>query len=202
MWRMSGKEERPEELKGLEAALADLVPRVEGFDRERLIFEAGRASAMAEMGRLPSPPTPLPKGEGRERAPSLLPKGEGRRGWAWPAAFSAMTALAATFLVMLISRPGPEVAQLPAEPSAPAAVEDRPQVAGLNNGSSPPPVSSDSAVYDLRLWQRALMHGIDLSAEPAVPRWSGVQMARAPASVLQLERELMQESLSALGDRT
>jgi hypothetical protein len=192
---MSGKEERSEELNGLEAALAALVPRVEGFDRERLIFEAGRASAMAEMGlaQSPSPPAPLPKGEGRN---------EPRRRWAWPAALAAMTAVAAMLLVMVISRPGPQIVRLPAEPSAPSVVDDRPQVAGLNHGGNSPPVASDSAVYDRRLRQRLLMHGIDLSAEPAAPRTSGIEMVRAPTSMLQLERELIEASLNPLGDRT
>ncbi len=73
---MSAQENRCEGMRPFETALAALAPRVEGFDRERLIFLAGRAAAL--------------------------------RGWRWPAAFSAMTAVAAALLVMLCIRPQPK----------------------------------------------------------------------------------------------
>jgi hypothetical protein len=194
---MSGEEERSEDLKALEAALAALVPRVEGFDRERLIFEAGRASALAEFDRdAPSPPAPLPKGEGRRQPPAPLPKRERRvlvawplnalRRWGWPAAFSAMTAVAATLLVALMTRPEPQVASRPAEPPVPAPIGVLP---------AEPPAQAPTDAYDWRLRERALLHGIDLWADPVVPQASGVEMARAPSSVLQLQRELMKESV-------
>jgi hypothetical protein len=193
---MSGEEERSEELKGLEAALAALAPRVEGFDRERLIFEAGRAAAMAEMGLAPKAHGLQPVGVEAAEAPPPCPP---RRRWAWPAAFSAMTAVAAMLLVMLIARPKPQMAERTAEPpaSVPAAEDVSPATRPVE---TPPQVSS--IVYDRRLRQRALMHGIDLWAEPSIPRASGIQMAKAPTSMLQLERELIKESLHRLGDRT
>ena len=162
---MSPEEERSEDLKALEAALA---PRVEGFDRERLIFEAGRASAMAES-TLDSRPSTL-----------------GQR--AWPAAFSAMTAVAATLLVMLVTRPEPQVADREVGPSAPATTGVLPAEPATET-----PAQAFSIAYDRSLRARALMHGIDLWAEPAVPQASGLEMARAPSSVLQLQQELMKE---------
>jgi hypothetical protein len=162
---MSPEGERSEDLKALEAALAALVPRVEGFDRERLIFEAGRASAMAEMVSRP-----------------LV------RRWAWPTAFSAMTALAATLLVMLVSRPEPQVAQREVGPSAPVTTGVLPAEPATET-----PAQAVSLAYDHPLRARVLMHGIDLWAEPAVPRSSGLEMARAPSSMLQLQQELMKE---------
>ena len=170
---MSPEEERSEDLKALEAALA---PRVEGFDRERLIFEAGRASAMAES-TLDSRPSTL-----------------GQR--AWPAAFSAMTALAAALLVMLVTRPEPQVAEQAIRPPFPDDTQaTRPAPPATRHA---PPATrhplEPPAVGDRRIQQRALMHGIDLWAEPAVPRSSGLEMARAPSSVLQLQQELMKES--------
>jgi hypothetical protein len=92
---MSKQEKQSSELTPFEASLAGLKPRVEGFDRERLIFLAGQASVLRERGD-----TPAVKGT----APFLL----GR--WGWPAAFSAMTAIAATLLVMVCTRPTASVA--------------------------------------------------------------------------------------------
>lgn len=68
------------DLQALEAALASLAPRPAAIDRDRLMYEAGRASVstvqMVTHGR-----------------------------WAWPAAFSAMSALAASLFLVLMLRP-------------------------------------------------------------------------------------------------
>jgi hypothetical protein len=83
---MSHEENRPEDLKALEAALAALVPRGDRLQRDRLMFLAGRAAASR-------------------------PGAAVSRRWAWPAAFSAMTAVAASLLVMLVTRPGPQIVE-------------------------------------------------------------------------------------------
>jgi hypothetical protein len=79
--------EDPHELKSFEAMLAALVPRDDRLDRERLAFLAGQASVAANVDA------------SRPRV----------GGWqhhsAWPAAFAAMSALAATLLIVLVARP-------------------------------------------------------------------------------------------------
>ncbi len=84
---MSQQELNNEELAAIEAALSSVGPKPSRLDRDRVMFLAGRASGLAEM----------------------RPRGEATR-WAWPAAFGAMTAVAATLLVMVVSRPQAEVA--------------------------------------------------------------------------------------------
>ncbi|HJT31371.1 MAG TPA: hypothetical protein VJ783_04925 [Pirellulales bacterium] len=70
----------PSDLQALEAALASLAPRPATIDRDRLMYEAGRAS----VSTVPAAP-------------------HGR--WAWPAAFSAMSAIAASLFLALVLRP-------------------------------------------------------------------------------------------------
>ncbi len=107
---MSEQERLPEDLKALEAQLASLVPRTDRLDRERLIFLAGRESAVAEHAR---------------------PARRAGR-WTWPAAFAAMTAVAAALMVMLLVQPDPEVVtrfvEVPAEPARPDTIVPAPQV--------------------------------------------------------------------------
>jgi hypothetical protein len=80
-------QKRSIELQSFEARLAQLSPRGDRLDRERLIFLAGQASvANEDFGRLPAGP-------------------DWRRHAGWPAAFATMSAVAATLLVMLIMRP-------------------------------------------------------------------------------------------------
>jgi hypothetical protein len=75
------------ELQSFEARLARLSPRDDRLDRERLAFLAGQAS-MSSDASCSSPPI-----QGWRRHP------------AWPAAFAAMSALAATLLAILLARP-------------------------------------------------------------------------------------------------
>jgi hypothetical protein len=77
-------------LKSFEARLAALSPRDDRLDRERLMFLAGRASVESR----PTPSRPSPR-------PSPLEHK------AWPAAFAAMTTLAAALLVILVTRSEP-----------------------------------------------------------------------------------------------
>jgi len=188
---MSREEERSEDLKAFEAALAALFPRVEGFDRERLIYEAGRASGRAESReRRVESQEPGRRRSALDSRPSTL------RHWAWPGAFSAMTAVAATLLAMLLMRPEPQMAtQAVSAPVAEDTLATR--HSPLATGHSPLATGHSSeppAVGDRGIAQRALMHGIDLSAQPVLPRSGGLQMASVPASVRELQRELMKES--------
>lgn len=77
---MSNSEE-PRDLKSFEAKLAAFVPRDDRLDRERLIFLAGQAS-MAKTSAA-----------GWKRHPI------------WPTAFATMSAVAATLLFLLVTRP-------------------------------------------------------------------------------------------------
>jgi len=99
-----------------------------------------------------------------------------------------MTALAATLLVMLVSRPEPQVADPVQAPSSAAQTASQP---AIPRSETP---ATTLAYIDRPLRDRMMMHGIDLWAEPAVPQSSGLEMARAPSSVLQLQQELMKES--------
>jgi hypothetical protein len=110
------EEKQSAEMKQFEAALAALTPRTDRLDRDRLMFLAGQQSIESARSNLPSP-----IGRGTQRVPG----GEGkRRLGTWPAAFAAMTVVAAALLVMLISRPGSKdsenIVKYPALPSAPA----------------------------------------------------------------------------------
>lgn len=74
-------------LESFAASLAALSPRA-SLDRDRLMYLAGQAS----VGRV------------------LVDQASRRpRRWAWPVAFSTMTAVAACLLVLLASRPEPKV---------------------------------------------------------------------------------------------
>jgi hypothetical protein len=118
------EQDLPPELKAIEAELASLRPRTDRLDRERLIFLAGQQSVAG--GHISAT------------------KRARRRGW--PTAFAAMTAVAATLLVMLLLRPEPQVevriVKVPVErrgsgEAAPGANAPKPPGEGPRHG--PPP---------------------------------------------------------------
>lgn len=76
-----------------EAKLAALAPRAGQFERDRLMFQAGRASLSA-----------APADQSGRHWQSA-------RRWGWPAAFSGMAALAASLLLVLVTRPAPPVVE-------------------------------------------------------------------------------------------
>jgi hypothetical protein len=83
---MAQEQDGHDDLKVFEAALAALRPRGDRFDRDRLMFLAGQASA-----------------ETRARSAGIA-NGAFRR-WGWPTAFGGMTAVAAGLFVALLVRP-------------------------------------------------------------------------------------------------
>jgi hypothetical protein len=109
-------------LQRFEAQLASLSPRAVQLDRDRLMFLAGQASSSSGMVN------------------------SARQGWAWPAAFSAMTALAASLLALIVVGPQPGVVErivyLPAEVVVPS------DGSRLNNDRDelPPPVIAERLV--------------------------------------------------------
>jgi hypothetical protein len=167
---MSDREIQDEELKAFEAALGSLRPRADGLDR-RWRFLLAQEAAFNQR---------LPEGEvlaaGRvicTRCGGVLARDRAR--WAWPTAFSAMTAVAAVLFVALLVRSGPELrvasadrgvaAALPA-----AAAEDRGgSVASVAGGyrwlQSPISAVGDVPYLDLR--DQVLRYGVDSWRSPA-----------------------------------
>jgi hypothetical protein len=127
---LSPSEDLPPELRSFEAQLAALVPRTDRLDRERLMYRAGRASLAAEIGRRP---------------------------WAWPAAFSAMTVVAASLLVALAVRPAEHIVEVPGPAPQPS-----PMIAGNQNhhgptspspeATRPPYAASSRTIARATLW--------------------------------------------------
>jgi hypothetical protein len=127
---MSEEQERRPALTAFEAALAALVPRAQGLDRERVMFLAGRAAAMAEMGLAEGVREGAESGRVRacthksvreDATAGVLGSAAQSTGgqtaratrpfaWVWPSAFAAMTAVAASLLVALLAQPAPQVA--------------------------------------------------------------------------------------------
>lgn len=156
---------RAPELGKLEAALAELAPRAVSLDRDRLMYLAGQASVGAGRSgiRESSGLNPIRSGirenseindvrsgirenseltqPARSNVSRSRPQAPAPRGWRWPAAFSGMSALAATLLVMLISRPPRVVERVVRVPMPAATVSD----------SQPPAPSSATATPTSRL---------------------------------------------------
>ncbi len=115
---MSESPEHDQGLKSIEARLAALVPRAGQVDdraeRDRLMFEAGRAS--------------------------VAPAGTtGRLGrWAWPASAATMTAAAASLLVLLLTRPGPQIAERIVVQHVEVSRDDSPDSRQPNDGVAKP----------------------------------------------------------------
>ena len=105
-----------------EQSLSSLAPRAARLDRDRLMFLAGQASG----GRQP---------------PVVMASSPASR-WSWPAAFSAMTALAASLLVMLLNRPEPQVIErIVRVPAAASPAIRRPAELDRQASESDPPLS-------------------------------------------------------------
>ena len=96
-----------EDLAAVEAALASLTPVPCGVDRDRMMFQAGRASAPERLARTP-----------RRRAD-----------WLWACATAASVLTAVTFATLWLSRSGMEVAERKAgvEAERAAEIEPRPE---------------------------------------------------------------------------
>lgn len=214
---MSGEENGTEPLKAFEAALGSLVPRRDRLDprwRDFLAKAASLAAAIAaDEGASP------PQGGSQEGRPwswlpfcaecrQAQPASARSRRWAWPAAFSAMTTVAAVLLVMLVSRPGPQIVEVP------VPVEAAPRAAPPEDRDVAPAPSSAAAktrklVKDAsrRSWigyrePAAAPYPQLLAAElegrftwepPAAGSAEDWQMARAPLSCRQLLEKLLNE---------
>ncbi len=129
---MSGQG-RDRELNGLEAELASLVPHSGGLNPGFRSLLAREAALTAERGTASAGP-----GTGDERLCPLCGRRppHGLKRWAWPGAFSAMSAVAATLLVILIARPAPRIAEVTIAPTPVRAPETKSESPHL--GVKPP----------------------------------------------------------------
>jgi hypothetical protein len=173
------EEELPPELKAMEAELSALRPRDDRLDRERLVFRAGQASVGGGRGR----------------------RVERGAGWAWPASFATMTAVAATLLVMLLLRPQPQVVErihvveVPVEPAESHSVgptgdtrrDTGPSPSEHPSLSDPFPAARPLASHAfgsraeyLESFQRMLAWGVDPWRQPLGVSSQGGELPGAP----------------------
>jgi hypothetical protein len=183
-----------------ESLLKGFVPASSGIDRDRLMFLAGRASALAEAER---------------PQPSRSVKAGGDRAWVWPAATAVMSATSLALAIALVVRPAPSIAdreerahpipprqespQIPAPTRTEALVNDSApaEVAGheslVNNSAKAAKATSSAGSHARRyLEQRelAIEHGVDALPTSAAPAAS---VARAALP----QRKLLEELLPA-----
>lgn len=160
----SGRDEH-QDLNAFEAALAALAPRSERLNRERLMFLAGQAS---------------------------LPAARGGRRWAWPAAFGAMTAVAAGLLLAVVIR-APQAGPAGVAPLAAASAPEA-DVAAVGGERPKVPPSPDQAPRP-----RPLLGGPGSWVALCLAPWEKRSAAsRRPAeSYLQLRDQVLSQGLDA-----
>jgi hypothetical protein len=158
---MSEATNRTDELTPFETALTGLTPRVAGLDRERLLFLAGRAAALGE----------------------LAPRRTRLVRWGWPAAFAAMTAVAASLTAMICMRPAANDAIAGAEP--PSAV-------------SPLVATAQEAPSYVHLRDEILERGFDAERLRASTASTPATVAEGPLPYQRLLGELLDEKRSSL----
>ncbi len=203
----------PAELAAVERQLAGLAPTAPRIDRDRLMFEAGRAAADAESravhlgegasaARSRQEPSP---GQGT-LTPTLSHGERGRRGWFWPAATATMTAATVLLAVMLVRQDRQSGApQLVSVPPDKATVETPAAEPRLErDGDESLMLAQSQEAWPLRgqptrgyLGARyvALTRGVDALADnwrPAVVRGGGDASPHEP----QTSREMLEEMLS------
>jgi hypothetical protein len=131
-----------DELAAVEAALGSVGPGPSRLDRDRVMFLAGRAS-------LAKPPV------GRAHR---------NRRWAWPAAFSAMTAVAATLLVILVAQePQPRIVQVIQPPPTP----DSDDATGPHERDAPDAPAVSKKPVPATIWARPAT--VDRDRTPPLP---------------------------------
>lgn len=164
---MSEQENKDADLTPFEAALASLAPRVEGFDRQRLMYLAGRESALREL-------------RGGRRV--------GR--WAWPAAFATMTAVAASLLVMVCIRPGPTIIVRETPPMTVAQQTDAIRPTGQAAAPKQPNDRANGDTY-AELRQQMLRYGPELYRPRPAADSVGIAVAQGPLTYHELLEQLL-----------
>jgi hypothetical protein len=173
-----------------EQALCSLAPRAAQLDRDRLMFLAGQATV---------PQASQECELAVDQSHQVDAVGSPRARWGWPAAFSAMTAVAAALLVALLNRPAPQIIErivrVPVEVrrSVAEAADAREQTDRLAEDAARLQISERRPAADdsyLRLRNRALALGID-SWMDAV-RSPAFASEERPASYRELRDSLLQ----------
>lgn len=176
------------DLAPLEAALSSLMPRAARIDRDRLMFLAGQTSRQTASGGRKPPGDPVEESDIAQR----------NRSRTWPTAFAAMTALAASLLVLLVNRPEPQVIErivrVPSE--APRMAAALPKFAEPNRNAvgggartieQPEPRAYGESYLHAR--DQALAFGLDSWMQTTPGRASGESLQ---ANYLQLRESLLQ----------
>jgi hypothetical protein len=137
----------------IEQALARFVPAAPRLDRDRLMFLAGQASALASGQQLASGGCESPDNFDRSHSsdigkltlPARRMRGSGRA-WLWPASTAALAATSLALLIALVARPAPQTqivyrARL-IEVPVPTAPATRADVASHDPSSPAPPLAA------------------------------------------------------------
>jgi hypothetical protein len=196
-------EEKQDELKSFEAALAALMPRTDRLDRERLMFLAGQQSALAEHT------LSITAGQSSSGTQS-------KRTWAWPAAFAGMSAVAAALFVLLIFKPSmsgvENIVRISAPQAAPEAAAqemtdssdnaDRPRgyskyfnlafLSGMNNSKTN---RAGSQYSNAALLRQILAKGVDSWQPMETGDIDGKSIITRPLT----NRELMNQLIDQVG---
>jgi hypothetical protein len=195
---MFGEEKQSEELKAFEAELASLRPRSDGLDPRWRFLLAQEATLNQNL------PVSHALAAGRfvcSRCGGALSGGRGKSHWAWPAAFSAMTAVAAVLLVTIAVRVDPRIAA-PGDgkgvSTADASLAERPgdlhSSLVVRNLPRPQRFSGSGETAYLSLRDQVLRFGVESWKSPAS---AAAVTTRAAEPVLschgQLEALLIQE---------
>ena len=220
---MFDNENQDEDLKAFEASLGSLRPRADGLDRRWRFLLAQEAALNGNLGdsRLcfsitsldDEPVSPEDQAETDVMLKHNLPicvrcggavsnAHNSKRRWAWPTAFSGMTAVAAALLVALVVRSGPQTAMTGGKPSiaipsTSVAENQADSVSWLasGNGLLRRPISNSPESPYLNLRDQVLRYGVD-SWNPPVSVVATAKIAEPPLSYReQLDRLLRQEAI-------
>ncbi len=197
---MFGDEKENEDLKTFEEALASLRPRADGLDPRWRFLLAQEATLNQNLSGGDS------QVAGQflcSRCGAVSSRRGDKRRWAWPAAFSAMTAVAAALLVALAARVAPPAAapgggdgvSLPMAASAGRQAAPESWLPARNVARNYPVSGSDETAY-LDLRDQVLRFGVDSWRSPASAVAATTNATEPVLSYReQLDRLLKQESL-------
>jgi hypothetical protein len=211
---MFGEENKEQDLKAFEAALRSLRPRTDRLDSQWRNVLAKEATVASELGAGSTSSCTNPSGHlflciycGSD---AVRPRGAGR--WAWPAALSTVTAVAAILLAMLVTRSEPQIAlrggqqgaatlspSVVQQPAHPAAVDNgrvpEDQLAMGSVGRRPQNFGTEEMSY-LALRDQVLRDGVESWKFPVSAVVTTARTTEGPLSYReQLERLLKQQGL-------